>query len=96
MINGAKIWNSGAQRCTHEWLCVRTDPDAPRHRGISVIMVPIDCPGIEIHPLYAWSGYRTNETFFRDVRVPVEQSDRRGRTRAGPTSPARWIWNAAR
>lgn len=71
VITGSKIWNSGAQRCTHEWLCVRTDPEAPRHRGISVIMVPIDLPGVEIHPLYAWSGYRTNETFFRDVRVPV-------------------------
>ncbi|MBY0286225.1 MAG: acyl-CoA dehydrogenase family protein [Mycobacteriaceae bacterium] len=71
VIDGSKIWNSGAQRSTHEWLCVRTDPDAPRHRGISVIAVPINTPGIEIHPLYAWSGYRTNETFFRDVRVPV-------------------------
>ncbi len=71
VINGSKIWNSGAQRSTHEWLCVRTDPDAPRHRGISVIVVPIDTPGVEIHPLYAWSGYRTNETFLRDVRVPV-------------------------
>jgi len=71
VITGSKIWNSGAQRSTHEWLCVRTDPDAPRHRGISVIMVPIDHPGVEIHPLYAWSGYRTNETFFREVRVPV-------------------------
>lgn len=71
VITGSKIWNSGAQRCTHEWLCVRTDPDAPRHRGISVIMVPIDSPGIEIRPLYAWSGYRTNETFFQEVRVPV-------------------------
>ena len=71
VINGSKIWNSGAQRSTHEWLCVRTDPDAPRHRGISVIAVPVDSPGIEIRPLYAWSGYRTNETFFNDVRVPV-------------------------
>lgn len=71
VITGSKIWNSGAQRCTHEWLCVRTDPEAPRHRGISVIMVPIDQPGVEIRPLYAWSGYRTNETFFHDVRVPV-------------------------
>ena len=71
VITGSKIWNSGAQRSTHEWLCVRTDPDAPRHRGISVIMVPIEQPGIEIHPLYAWSGYRTNETFFHDVRVPA-------------------------
>lgn len=71
VINGTKIWNSGAQRSTHEWLCVRTDADAQRHRGISVIIVPLDCPGIEIRPLVAWSGYRTNEVFFRDVRVPA-------------------------
>ncbi|OBB65906.1 acyl-CoA dehydrogenase family protein [Mycobacterium sp. 852014-50255_SCH5639931] len=71
VINGTKIWNSGAQRATHEWLCVRTDPNAVRHRGISVIIVPIDSPGVTIRPLYAWSGYRTNEVHFRDVRVPV-------------------------
>jgi 3-oxocholest-4-en-26-oyl-CoA dehydrogenase alpha subunit len=71
VINGTKIWNSGAQRATHEWLCVRTDPDGARHRGISVIIVPIDSPGIGIRPLYAWSGYRTNEVHFDNVRVPV-------------------------
>ncbi len=71
VITGTKIWNSGAQRSTHEWLCVRTDPNAPKHQGISVIIVPIDHPGVTIHPLYAWSGYRTNEVFFDDVRVPV-------------------------
>jgi 3-oxocholest-4-en-26-oyl-CoA dehydrogenase alpha subunit len=71
VITGSKIWNSGAQRSTHEWLCVRTDLDQPRHRGISVIIVPIDTPGVEIRPLYAWSGYRTNEVLFRDVRVPA-------------------------
>lgn len=71
VVTGSKIWNSGAQRSTHEWLCVRTDPNEPRHRGISVIIVPIDDTGVEIRPLYAWSGYRTNEVFFRDVRVPV-------------------------
>lgn len=71
VINGAKIWNSGAQRSSHEWLCVRTDPQAPRHRGISVIIVPVDSPGVRIRPLIAWSGYRTNEVFFDDVRVPV-------------------------
>jgi alkylation response protein AidB-like acyl-CoA dehydrogenase len=49
---------------------VRTDPEAPKHRGISVIMVPIDTPGIEIRPLITWDGFRTNETFFTDVRVP--------------------------
>ncbi len=71
VITGSKIWNSVANRATHEWLCVRTDPELPRHRGISVIMVPTDVPGIEIRPLYAWSGYRTNEAFFDEVRVPV-------------------------
>jgi 3-oxocholest-4-en-26-oyl-CoA dehydrogenase alpha subunit len=71
VINGSKIWNSGAQRATHEWLCVRTDPNGVRHRGISVIIVPIDSPGIQIRPLYAWSGYRTNEVHFDDVRVPA-------------------------
>jgi alkylation response protein AidB-like acyl-CoA dehydrogenase len=71
VITGSKIWNSVANRATHEWLCVRTDPSAPRHRGISVIMVPTALPGIQIRPLYAWSGYRTNEAFFDEVRVPV-------------------------
>ena len=71
VITGSKIWNSVANRATHEWLCARTDPSAPRHRGISVIMVPTDLPGIAIRPLYAWSGYRTNEAFFDEVRVPV-------------------------
>ncbi|MCV7381728.1 acyl-CoA dehydrogenase [Mycobacterium alsense] len=71
VINGTKTWNSGAQRATHEWLCVRTDPNAARHRGISVVIVPIDTPGVQIRPLYAWSGYRTNEVHFHDVRVPV-------------------------
>ncbi len=71
VINGSKIWNSMAQRATHEWLCVRTDQNTPQHHGISVIMVPIDAPGIEIRPIIAWSGFRTNEAFFTDVRVPV-------------------------
>jgi alkylation response protein AidB-like acyl-CoA dehydrogenase len=70
VINGQKIWNSQAHMATHEWLCVRTDQDAPKHRGISVIMVPISTPGIEIRPLITWDDFRTNETFFTDVRVP--------------------------
>jgi alkylation response protein AidB-like acyl-CoA dehydrogenase len=49
---------------------VRTDPTLPKHKGISVIMVPLDAPGIEVRPLIAWHDYRTNETFFTDVRVP--------------------------
>lgn len=70
VIDGQKIWNSLAHLATHEWLCVRTDPGARKHRGISVIIVPIDTPGIEIRPLIAWDGFRTNQAFFTDVRVP--------------------------
>jgi alkylation response protein AidB-like acyl-CoA dehydrogenase len=70
VINGQKIWNSNAHQATHEWLCVRTDPDAAKHRGISVIIVPINSPGVEVHPLITWGDVRTNQTFFTDVRVP--------------------------
>ena len=72
VINGQKIWNSGGHISTHEWLAVRTDPDAPKHKGISVIIVPLDAPGIEVHPLWTWGDVRTNQTFFTDVRVPKE------------------------
>ena len=78
VINGSKIWNSGAQRSTHEWLCVRTDPDAPRHRGISVIMVPIDRPGIEIHPLYRVVGIPHQRDVLPRRARAGQQSDRRG------------------
>ena len=72
VINGQKIWNTHGHRCTHEWLAVRTDPDAPKHKGISVIIVPIDSPGIEIQPIWTWGDMRTNQVFFDDVRVPKE------------------------
>ncbi len=70
VINGQKIWNSAAHFGTHEWLAVRTDTDAPKHKGISVIIVPMDSPGITVRPLWTWGDVRTNETFFDDVRVP--------------------------
>jgi len=72
VINGQKIWNSGAHVCTHEWLAVRTDPQAPKHKGISVIVVPIDASGIEYTPIWTWGDVRTNQTFFDNVRVPKE------------------------
>lgn len=70
VINGQKIWNSFAHSATHEWLAVRTDPDAPKHRGISLMMVPLDSPGIEVRPLVTWGDFRTYQTFLTDVRVP--------------------------
>jgi len=70
VISGQKIWNSGAHLSTHEWLGVRTNPDAPNRAGISIIIVPIDSPGISIQEIRTWGDYRTNIIFFDDVRVP--------------------------
>jgi alkylation response protein AidB-like acyl-CoA dehydrogenase len=72
VINGQKIWTSGAH--TADWLfaLVRTDPDAPKHRGISFLMMDIHTPGLNVRPLInmAWQ-HGFNETFFEDVRVPA-------------------------
>jgi alkylation response protein AidB-like acyl-CoA dehydrogenase len=70
VINGQKIWTSDARNRTHVWLAVRTDQQAPKHRGISVFIVPLDSPGITIRPIWTMSGVRTNEVFYEDVRVP--------------------------
>jgi alkylation response protein AidB-like acyl-CoA dehydrogenase len=71
IINGQKIWTSGAHRCNHVWLAVRTDPDAPKHRGISVFLVPLNTPGITIRPIWVLADERTNEVFYDNVRVPA-------------------------
>jgi len=72
VINGQKLWTSGAHTATHVWLAARTDPSAPKHRGISMFIVPLDSPGISVRPIQTMSGYRTNETFYTDVRVPSD------------------------
>ncbi|GAB4335565.1 MAG: acyl-CoA dehydrogenase family protein [Dehalococcoidia bacterium] len=74
IVNGQKIWTSGAHRCDAIWLVVRTDPAAPKHRGISCLMVDLDSPGITIRPLVDMTGaHHFNEVFFEDVRVPVDR-----------------------
>ena len=70
VINGQKIWTSLADVATHIWLAVRTDPDAPKHQGISLFIVPTDAPGVTMRPLQAMYGGHTNETFYDGVRVP--------------------------
>ena len=70
VINGQKIFTSGAHTATHIWLAARTDPDAPKHKGISMFIVPADAPGVSITPMWTMSGLRTNQTFYDDVRVP--------------------------
>lgn len=71
VINGQKIYTTGAQYATHVWLAARTGAPDSRHKGITVFMVPIDTPGITIRPLITAADYRTNEVFYDDVRVPV-------------------------
>ncbi len=72
IIQGQKIWTSLAESSTHIWLAARTNPDSPKHQGISVFIVPVDAEGVSIRPLQTMSGFRTNETFYDGVRVPAE------------------------
>ncbi len=73
VINGQKIWTSGAQRSTWGWLAARTDPEAPKHKGISTFVLPMDAPGITVRPLVNMadqSGF--SEVFFDNVRIPKD------------------------
>jgi hypothetical protein len=72
VINGQKIWTSHAEVADYCELIVRTDPEAPKHRGITWLIVPMDLPGIEMRPLRTLIGSTEfSEVFFSDVRVPV-------------------------
>ena len=71
VINGQKMWTSTAHHSTWIRMLVRTDTDAPKHRGLSIFFVPLDSPGITIRPLHDMAGRRRwSEEFFEDVRVP--------------------------
>lgn len=83
VINGQKIYTTHAQNATHIFLLVRTDPDSTRSRGLSILLVPMDMPGITVRPLWTvqsnppapigttYGEPRTNEVFFEDVVVPA-------------------------
>ncbi len=71
VFNGIKRFTSAAHRAEFIWLAARTDPDAPKHRGVSMFLVPTDSEGITVKPIWTLAGYRTNEVYFEDVRIPA-------------------------
>ncbi len=73
VINGQKIFTSNAGFADYIWLAARTDPDAPKHRGISIFMVDTRSPGFSAVPLEVWGGVRTYITYYDNVRVPASR-----------------------
>jgi alkylation response protein AidB-like acyl-CoA dehydrogenase len=73
VINGQKIWNSNAHRADWMFLLARTDPEAPKHKGISFFLTPTNAPGFSTRPLVNMAGLHLfNETFFEDLRIPAK------------------------
>ncbi len=73
IINGQKIWTSGAHRADWMIMLARTDPDAPKHRGITYFVLDMHAPGVQVQPLVNLAGtHEFNEVFFEDVRVPAK------------------------
>ena len=70
VINGQKMWTSLIQYADYVWLACRTDPDLPRHKGLSMILVPADSPGFSYTPVQTLAGVGTSATYYEDVRVP--------------------------
>jgi alkylation response protein AidB-like acyl-CoA dehydrogenase len=74
VVNGQKIWTSSAHYADMMFLLCRTEPDKPKHQGLSYLLLSMKTPGIEVRPLRTMTGKATfNEVFFTDVRVPAQQ-----------------------
>jgi alkylation response protein AidB-like acyl-CoA dehydrogenase len=71
IINGQKIFTSLAGDADYCWLATRTDPDAKKHKGISMFVVPMDTPGIKVVPMHLMSEHDINQVYYDDVRVPA-------------------------
>ncbi|ASN37938.1 acyl-CoA dehydrogenase [Arthrobacter sp. 7749] len=71
VIRGSKVFTSGADGADWIWLAARTDPDAPKHKGISLILVPTTATGFSVTPIHTVGGLSTTATYYDDVRVPV-------------------------
>ncbi len=71
VINGQKMWTSLIQYADYVWLAARTNPEAKKHRGISMLIVPTDAPGFSWTPVHTMAGPDTSATYYQDVRVPA-------------------------
>jgi alkylation response protein AidB-like acyl-CoA dehydrogenase len=71
VITGQKMWTSLIRYADYVWLACRTDPDAPKHKGLSILIVPTDAPGFSWTPVRTVAGPTTSATYYSDVRVPV-------------------------
>jgi alkylation response protein AidB-like acyl-CoA dehydrogenase len=71
VINGQKMWTSLIRYADYVWLACRTDPDAPRHKGLSILIVPTTAPGFSWTPVPTVTGVTTSATYYSDVRVPA-------------------------
>jgi len=69
VINGSKMFTSNAQNASYVFLITNTDPSAPKHQSLTMFLVPLDSPGVEIQPLRTVDGDRTNITYYSDVRI---------------------------
>ena len=81
VINGQKMWTSLIQYADYVWLACRTDPEAQRHHGLSILIVPTDAPGFSWTPVRTMAGPTTSATYYADVRVPASA------LRPGPPRP---------
>ena len=70
VINGHKLFTSGANLADYVFLLTRTNPDVAKHKGLTMFLVPLDAPGVTIQPIHTLSDERTNATYYTDVEVP--------------------------
>jgi len=69
VLNGSKIFTTSAQNSQYTFLITRTDPDLPKHKGLTMFLVPLSAPGVEIQPIRTYGGERTNVVYYGDARI---------------------------
>ena len=93
VISGQKMFTTMAHEAHHVFLLARSNPDAPKHKGLTMFLVPMDAPGVEVTPLYTLGAPgRTNRTFYRGVRVPDADFDLRPDRRWGRSTRRAFIF----